>query len=103
MQLAQTYAEFQAKGVALWTVSPQDVETNQALRERRDLPFPILADADQAVIRAWGLFNDQDPQQRPIPYPATYIVGQDGRILWRHLGLETRDRPTVGQILAALP
>ena len=102
VQLAQVLDQIQAKGAALWAISPQEAAANQALRERRDLPMPILADADQAVIRQWGLFNQQDPKQRPIPYPATYIVGQNGRIHWRNLGLAARDRPTPAEIIAAL-
>lgn len=90
-----------AAGGELLAVSPQEVTANQGLRERRNLPFPILADADQAVIRAWGLFNDLDPKERAIPYPAVYVVGQDGRITWCHVGVATRDRPTAGQVLAA--
>jgi peroxiredoxin len=75
---------------------------NQGLRERRNLPFPILADADLAVIRAWGGFNALDEKERLIPYPAAYLVGKEGRILWRHLSHETRDRPTPMQIVTAV-
>ena len=103
MQLAQSYDAILAKEVALWTISPQDQAANRLLQTKHQLPFPILADTDLAVIHAWGIFNDLDPKQRPIPYPATYIVGQDGRVAWVHLGVGTRDRPTVGQILAAIP
>jgi peroxiredoxin len=99
--LVPSYSEIQAAAGQLLAVSPQQIVDNQALRERRELPFPILADADQAVIRDWGLFNDLDPRKRLIPYPATYVVGQDGRIAWSHLGIETRDRPSAGEVLAA--
>ena len=88
-------------GADLWTIAPQEVETNQALRERRDLPFPILADIDQAVIHQWGIFNFDDPKGRAIPYPATFVIGQNGTISWAYVGKETRDRPTPGAILAA--
>ena len=99
--MANSYPEIQAAGGELLAVSPQTVDKNLELRARRTLPFPILADNDQAVIRAWGLFNDLDPKQRLIPYPATYVVAQDGRIAWAHLGIETRDRPTAGEVMAA--
>ncbi|NIP28433.1 MAG: peroxiredoxin family protein, partial [Phycisphaerae bacterium] len=94
--MAKIYPDIQAAGGQLLAVSPQTMELNQGLRERRALPFPILADADQAVIRQWGLFNDLDPKKRLIPYPATYVIGRNGRIAWAYLGIETRDRPTVG-------
>ncbi len=86
----------------MWAISPQETEQNQALRERRSLPFPILADADQVVIRTWGIYNRLDPKQRSIPYPATYIIDQSGRVRWSRLGLETRDRPTAGEVVAAV-
>ena len=82
-------------------ISPQNLEANQGLRERRELPFPILADSEQAVIHEWGLFNDLDPQKRDIPYPAVYVVARNGRIAWSHLGIATRDRPSAGEVVAA--
>lgn len=100
--MEKIYDEILSTGGELLAVSPQTIDQNLGLRERRALSFPILADADLAVIHEWGLFNDLDPKERQIPYPATYIVAQDGRIAWAHLGIDTRDRPTVGEVLAAL-
>ena len=102
VQLASVYGEIQEAGAELWAISPQPVAQNEALRQRYSLPFPILADADQTIISEWGLLNKSDPKKRPIPYPATYLVGRNGQILWAHLGITTRDRPTPGQIVAAL-
>lgn len=102
MQLAKIYDRIAALGAQLWAVAPQEKAVNEALRQRRSLPFPILADADLAVIRAWGLFNDRDPKQRLIPYPAAYLLDKQRRVYWRRLSLETRDRPTPADILAAL-
>jgi peroxiredoxin len=86
----------------LWAISPQNKEKNEELRQRRQLPFPILADADQAVIREWGVFNDLDPKKRAIPYPATYVINQNGIVQWAHVGMDTRDRPGREQIMAAV-
>lgn len=96
------YTQFTEAGAVIWAISPQTTVENGNLKERRDLPFPVLADADQAVIHEWGLFNALDPRQRAIPYPATYIINQQGEVAWRHLGLQTRDRPTPAEILAAV-
>lgn len=99
MQLADVYRNILDAGAALWAISPQEVTKNEALRQRRGLPFPLLADADLQVIHEWGLFNDKDPKQRSIPYPATYLIGRDRHALWRHVGIATRDRPTPGKII----
>lgn len=93
---------FVAAGVQVWAVAPQPVANNRALRERRGVPFPILADEELEVIHRWGLFNDLDPKQRAIPYPAAYLIGQDGLVAWRHVGLDTRDRPGPDEILVAV-
>lgn len=94
-------AEFRAAGVTVWAISPQTVSANAGLKKRRELPFPVLADNDQSVIRAWGLFNDDDHKGRAIPYPAAYVVAPDGTVTWRHVSQGTRDRPTAGELLAA--
>jgi peroxiredoxin len=103
VQLTKTLDKIEAKGAKIWAISPQTVELNLALQERRDVGFPILADPDQATIRAWGVFDALDPKERAIPYPATYIVGEEGRVVWAHVGASTRDRPTVGEIIANIP
>lgn len=102
IRLAALYERIQSHGADLWAISPQSENVNQALRERHGLPFPILADTDQAVMRAWGVFKEVDPEGRAIPYPSTYIVNQDGCIHWRHLGLGMRDRPQVREVVAAV-
>jgi peroxiredoxin len=83
-------------------VSPQDILTNQALQERRSLPFPILADSDQTVIRSWGIFNHDDPKSRAIPHPSTYLVASDGQIAWAHVGSTARDRPESSKVISEL-
>jgi peroxiredoxin len=100
--LAAVYEQIVVAGADLWAIAPQDVETNQALRERRELPFPILADDDQAVIHQWGIFNFDDPKERAIPHPSTFLINQDGLIAWSYVGKSTRDRPVPGAILAAV-
>jgi peroxiredoxin len=99
VQLARIYDQFEELGASLWAISPQSVEKNRVLVERRGFPFPILSDDDQDVIRRWGVFNDEDPKGRAIPYPATYLIDQKGRITWVHIGQSTRDRPASDDIL----
>lgn len=89
-------------GADLWAVAPQDVASNQALRRRRKLPFPILADGDQSIIHRWGIFNFDDPKGRAIPHPSTFVIDQAGLVAWAYVGQATRDRPTPGAILAAV-
>jgi peroxiredoxin len=86
----------------LWAISPQTVDNNRTLVKRRSLPFPVLADPEQLVIKEWGVFNDDDPLGRPIPHPATYIINRDAQIHWAYIGKSTRDRPDSDEILKQL-
>lgn len=101
-QLSQVYNDILAHGAELWAISPQSQEQNQAFREKRDIPFPILCDDKLTVIDQWGLRDELDPSQEQIPYPTTYII-VNGQAHWRKLGHRKDDRPTPGEIIAALP
>lgn len=102
VQLATICEQIVAAGADLWTISPQDVVTNRGLRQRRELPFPILADDDQSVIHQWGIFNFDDPKGRAIPHPATFVIDREGLVAWAYVGKATRDRPAPDAILAAV-
>jgi peroxiredoxin Q/BCP len=47
-------AEIMAKGAAVLGVSAQDVESHQRFSRKYKLSFPLLADTDRAVARAYG-------------------------------------------------
>jgi peroxiredoxin len=56
------------------------------------LNFPVLLDRDARIARAW--------QAKLLP--ATYIVGPDGAIRYRHLGELDWSRPEIRAQIAAL-
>ena len=101
-QLSQVYEQIVARGADIWAISPQTQAENQAFRAKRNIPFPILGDETLTVIREWGLVDELDPDDEHIPYPTTYIV-LNGQTIWRKLGRRKDDRPTPGEIMAALP
>jgi peroxiredoxin Q/BCP len=57
-------------------VSPQDVDSHRAFADKHHLNFPLLADPDKAVIKAYDLDG-------PLGFGVrrgTYLIGRDGRI-----------------------
>lgn len=57
-------------------VSPQDVASHKRFAEKHDLNFPLLADPDKKVVRAYGLDG-------PLGFGVrrgTYLIGADGKI-----------------------
>lgn len=56
--LRDSYVEFQARDVALLGVSLDDAASHADFAQRHRLPFPLLADRDAAVARAYGSLRD---------------------------------------------
>ncbi|HEY8428898.1 MAG TPA: peroxiredoxin [Sandaracinaceae bacterium] len=65
----------QATGAIVVGVSTDDVESHARFAEEHDLPFPLLADPDGHVLRAYRV-----PSRLGMAARVTYIVGADGRI-----------------------
>ncbi|MBI4576156.1 MAG: redoxin domain-containing protein [Planctomycetes bacterium] len=97
-------AELEAAGGVLAALSVDSPEDGVALLERLGreegvaLGFPLATDAGSRVSRAYGVHDER----HGVAYPAVYIVGQDGQVVWRKVGSTVGDRPEVDEILAAL-
>ena len=66
---------FQQRGVEVFGISVQPVETQRDFAARFDLKFPLLADSDKSASRAYGVLS-----QSGLAGRVTFIVGPDGRI-----------------------
>jgi peroxiredoxin Q/BCP len=64
--------------VALWGISSQGVESHRRFQTNRGLSFPLLADENNEVFRAYGLGSLLNRR-------AVFVIGADGRIAWRHV------------------
>jgi len=54
-QYRDNFEEFQGVEAVLLGISPQDVDSHAKWIEKRDFPFPLLADTDKTVIDAYGV------------------------------------------------
>lgn len=82
-----------------------DLQTDTAMMtERYGLEFPVLSDPEGRVIDAYGLRHPGgDPiNEKDIARPATFLIGRDGRVLWRDLTENWRVRVRPGQLLDEL-
>ena len=64
--------------------------------------FPFLTDPGHRVIDRYGLYNPDDPRERQIAHPATFVIDRDGVVRWRHVEVDYRVRPSNEDILSAL-
>lgn len=70
----------------------------------RGITFPLLSDPGSAIIRRFGLLNEQvDPKTRSfgIPHPGTFIVDRKGLVTARFFEQAYQERYTAAAILAA--
>lgn len=67
--------EFTAAGAQVLGISMDDLETQKRFAESLKLPFPLLADPEGIVARAYGVANPQGYASR-----VTFVIGKDGKV-----------------------
>lgn len=91
--LGAVHEALQQRGGGVVAVAVDPMEQARAVVEQQDLPFPVLADDDRAVTRAYGLLDqDHDWIDADISIPAQILVGTDGTVKWRHVSRFIQDR-----------
>lgn len=69
------FSGYQERRVMIFGVSRDSTEIHADFRERHQLPFPLVADEDGAVARAYGVSSPLGMSAR-----VTFLVGPDGRV-----------------------
>ncbi|HVF52323.1 MAG TPA: peroxiredoxin [Actinomycetota bacterium] len=76
--------ELDEAGYRVFGVSPQDAESHRAFRDKYDLNFPLLVDADQAVAHAYGTGASEE---RPLIKRSTFIIDENGIVTEARYGV----------------
>lgn len=92
------YSEYQGKNIAVFGVSADDEVSHQKFTEKFNLPFPLLADVDGSIIKAYDV--ERGGYATPIASRVTYVIDGSGVIshVYTTVNTETHAR----DILAAL-
>ena len=77
-----SYQEFLAAGMAVLGVSPDPPEDLARFREKDNLPFPLLSDADHEVAEAFGAWGPKKLYGREMVglIRSTFVLGPDGEV-----------------------
>lgn len=116
------YPALRERGTMVIGISPQTQRQSDFTASQHQIPFPILSDRGCAVAGRYGLvWTLPDYLQRyyrgillnvpfingdeswKLPVPATYVVDQDGKILYAEGHADFRVRPEPEDVLRALP
>ena len=64
-------------------ISADTPKAQKKFKERQDLPFTLLADADKKVAEAFGVMKEKNMYGKKVWGIArtTFVIGPDGRIL----------------------
>ncbi|MBX7181067.1 MAG: thioredoxin-dependent thiol peroxidase [Bacteroidia bacterium] len=100
--LRDNYEELMKKGFAILGVSADSEKSHLKFIKKFDLPFPLLADTDQAVANAYGTWGLKKFMGREYMgmHRYTFVIGEDGVLLTVFTKVETSNHTQ--QILAAV-
>jgi len=118
--LAHAHRQVSADGGQIVAIMPDRQQFSSELKTKGGLPFPILTDMDNGYALSLNLaiwLGDEmqtmmtGRQDLPeyqgndawmLPIPATFVVGQGGRIKARFVDPDYRKRMAIDDLLAAL-
>lgn len=103
--------ELDAAGVRLVAISPQAPDASMSTAEKNALAIDVLSDIGSSVARAYGIAYTLPPELQALyaqvghalpdingddswtlPVPATFVIGQDGRVLAAQVDIDYRKR-----------
>ncbi|GAA0655098.1 thioredoxin-dependent thiol peroxidase [Kitasatospora atroaurantiaca] len=91
---------FKDLGATVWGISPQDLDSHERFARKHRLAFPLLADTDRSVAKAYGIAVPGLGLRRSV-----FILDGDGTVRWKHValaGLTFQHSDTLAEQLAAL-
>jgi peroxiredoxin len=93
---------FEQAGAVVYGISVDSHHANAAFARSLGLTFPLLSDWKHEVSSAYGVMIPEAGYSGR----ATFVVGKDGKLLWREISEETNSLeqvPSPERALAALP
>lgn len=76
-------------------VSVDTAEDSKALAEKLSVTFPIIADTDRELTKAFGVYD----QGNDIAWPAVFVVNGDGTVAWRAFEDNFKERVPIEEIV----
>ncbi len=94
--LRDHYSRLREQGYELLGVSPDSVKKHQKFKEKYSLPFPLLADEDQQVLKAYGVWGLKKFMGREYEgvHRSTFVIGIDGKLEKVITKVDTKDHAT---------
>jgi peroxiredoxin len=91
--LGGIHDELRDLGVRIAAISVDPPAKSKEVARRTSAPFPLLADAQGVVTRAYGLLHEGGGLRgEDIALPAHVLIDPDGKVLWRFVSHRIQQR-----------
>jgi peroxiredoxin Q/BCP len=97
--------EMETLGAAVLGVSPDEVTSHAAFRDKYKLNFPLLADPDHAVAEKYGAWREKNMYGKKSMgvQRSTYIIDREGKVakVWKRVQVDGHDEQVL-EVLRSL-
>jgi len=120
-QVTQAYEKFQQRQVTPVLISVDKTEGAALVKQSYAIPFPVLSDPQLHAHEAFNTVIKLDKAgyekykshgmdletwsgqtHHKMTAPAVFLVTKDGKVVWSHVALDFKTRPSVEQLLGVI-
>jgi thioredoxin-dependent peroxiredoxin len=76
------FSSFKKAGIPVIGVSPDTEKSHKGFKEKYELPFPLLADTDKTICKAYGVWQEKSMYGRKYMgvVRSTFVIDEKGKI-----------------------
>src|ERR1700761_1265256 len=96
------FKKLQKAGAIVLGISRDTVKAQKKFQEKYDLPYPLLADADQAICKRFDVIRAKTMYGKPVTgiERTTFVIGPDQKLL--HVFSKVKPEGHAEEVLALL-
>jgi thioredoxin-dependent peroxiredoxin len=100
--IRDAYGEFERAGAVVLGISPDGEKSHVKFRNKYELPFTLLADADHAVAELYGVWGDKTFMGKTYQgvMRSTFVIDANGLV--KKIMHKVKPATHAGDVLAAL-
>ena len=93
---------FQKRGVQVLGISTDSVKSHQKFASKFDLPFPLIADTEKAIVQAYGVWGEKKFMGRTYDgtFRASFLIDAKGKI--QKIWPQVKPEPHPAEVLELL-
>ncbi len=96
------FTKLQKAGAVVLGISRDTVKAQKKFQLKYDLPYPLLADADQAICKRFDVIRDKTMYGKPVTgiERTTFVIGPDQKVI--HVFSKVKPEGHAEEVLALL-